>query len=64
MRGDQRSAPPASLVSVYDGRQCIGHLVGRGPLGVEAYDQHDRSIGLFETAPLAASALVGAGGER
>jgi hypothetical protein len=45
--------------SVYSGRECIGHLVGRGPLGVEAFDAHDKSLGIFKTAPLAASALVG-----
>jgi hypothetical protein len=47
--------------SVFDGRECIGHIVGRGKLGVEAFDAHDRSIGIFATVPLAANALSNGG---
>jgi hypothetical protein len=47
--------------AVYDGKECIGHIVGRGKLGVEAYDAHDRSVGIFSTVPIAASALIDGG---
>jgi hypothetical protein len=50
--------------SVYSGRECIGHLVGRGPLGVEAFDRDDNSVGVFETQQLAADALSDREGGR
>jgi hypothetical protein len=48
----------APLAYVYDGRQCLGHVLGRGPIGFEAFDRDDKSLDLFETARQAASALV------
>jgi hypothetical protein len=47
--------------SVFDGRECVGHIVSRGKLGVEAYDARDRSVGIFPTMPLAANALIDGG---
>ena len=46
------------MVSVYDGRQCLGHVLGRGPKGFEAFDRDDKSVGLFPTAKQAANALL------
>jgi len=47
-----------SLAYVYDGRQCLGHVLGRGPKGFEAFDREDKSVGLFPTAKQAANALL------
>ena len=44
-------------VSVYDGRRCIGHIIGRGKLGHEAFDAENRSLGLHATQKAAADAL-------
>jgi hypothetical protein len=51
------SAQPGFL-SVYDGQTCIGHLLPRNKLGTEAYDQTDRSIGIYPSQRLAADALT------
>jgi hypothetical protein len=48
----------APLAFVYDGRQCLGHVLSRGPKGFEAFDRDDRSRGLFETQRQAANALL------
>jgi hypothetical protein len=59
------TARPAAtpLVSVYDGRQCLGHVLARGKTGFEAFDRDDKSVGVFPTAKQAANALlVEAGG--
>ena len=53
------SGPPTTpLVSIYDGRQCLGHVLGRGPKGFEAFDREDQSLGVFETQRQAANALL------
>jgi hypothetical protein len=36
-----------SLAYVYDGQQCLGHVLARGKTGFEAFDRDDRSLGLF-----------------
>jgi hypothetical protein len=30
-----------ALLAVYDGRNCVGHLLDRGKSGVEAFDAND-----------------------
>jgi hypothetical protein len=50
--------PNAPLAYVYDGQQCLGHVLSRGPKGFEAYDRNDRSLGVFETQRQAANALL------
>jgi hypothetical protein len=47
--------------SVYDGRLCIGHLISRGKLGVEAFDVGDRSLGIFPSLKQAIAAFDGGG---
>jgi len=42
---------------VYDGSRCVGFLIQRGKLGVEAFDGDERSLGIFETAERAAAAV-------
>ena len=47
------------LAYVYDGRECLGHIVARGKTGFfEAFDRDDKSIGIFESQRQAANALV------
>ena len=33
--------------SVNDGQTCVGHLIRRGKLGIEAFDADNRSLGIF-----------------
>jgi hypothetical protein len=42
---------------VYDGRQCLGHLLLRGKLGVEAFDRNDVSLGIYPDQRSAADAV-------
>jgi hypothetical protein len=54
--------PPASrlspsLLSVYDGQVCVGHLIRRGKAGVEAFGADDVSLGIFASETLAANAI-------
>ena len=50
--------PTTPLVSIYDGRECLGHVLSRGPKGFEAFDRDDQSVGIFETQRQAANALL------
>jgi hypothetical protein len=50
-----------TLAYVYDGRECLGHILARGKAGFEAFGKDDRSLGLFKTAKAAADALQGGG---
>jgi hypothetical protein len=34
------------LVSVYDGRTCIGFVLARGARGFEAFDAAEKSLGI------------------
>jgi hypothetical protein len=49
--------PTTGLLSVYDGQQCIGHLIRRGKAGVEAFDVEDRSLGIFSSQHEAIAAM-------
>jgi len=48
------------MLYVYDGRECIGHLLNRGKCGWQAYDAVDSSLGTFTTQGEAAEALSAA----
>jgi hypothetical protein len=50
------AASPLSYV--YDGRQCLGHIIARGKLGFELFDADDKSLGLFPSQKEAAAALM------
>jgi hypothetical protein len=50
--------PAASLAYVYDGQQCLGHVLARGKTGFGAFDGDDKSLGLFPTQRQAANALL------
>jgi hypothetical protein len=49
--------PTPSLLSVYDGTSCLGHLLNRGPRGWEGFDVNDKSFGTFPTMQEARDAL-------
>jgi hypothetical protein len=53
----RKPAADRSLVTVYDGRDCVGHLIRRGAAGVEAYDINDQSLGVHENDDTAAAAV-------
>jgi hypothetical protein len=55
----QLQAERLHWASVYDGRQCIGHLISRGKLGVEAFDVENRSLGIFPSVKQALAAFDG-----
>ena len=46
-----------AFVSVYYEERYIGHVQARGREGFEAYDQHERSLGIFETEDDATTAI-------
>jgi hypothetical protein len=48
------------MVSVYDGRACLGFILARGHAGFEAFTADDQSLGLFKTQAQAANALTDA----
>ena len=48
----------APLAYVYDGQQCLGHVLNRGKAGFEVFDRDDRSVGLFPSSSAAVAALV------
>ena len=47
--------PP--MLSIYDGRICLGFVIARGKLGFEAFDRDVRSIGVYPTQGEAANAI-------
>jgi hypothetical protein len=51
---------PASMLSVYNGRDCVGFVLARGCAGFEAFDRDERGLGVFKTAPDAANAVFNA----
>jgi hypothetical protein len=52
------------MLSVYDGRTCLGHIIARGKRGFEAFDADDNSLGTFPTDQEAADAVTGAAHDR
>jgi len=63
--GGARSTPKSpTRLAVYDGRQFVGFLLTRNPLGVEAFDINEHSLGIFpdlKTAADAVSRAMGSG---
>jgi hypothetical protein len=56
------TAPPkpaatATMLTVCAGRQCIGHIIACGKTGHEAFDQRDKSIGVYPSMKAAAAAV-------
>jgi hypothetical protein len=48
----------SAMVSVYDGRQCIGFVLARGKEGFEAFDAGERGLGTYRTEREAAAAVM------
>jgi hypothetical protein len=57
-KGDRINYSAAQLISVYDGRSCIGFVVPRGKTGFEAFNANELSRGLYPTQQAAISALL------
>lgn len=53
-----RSNTRPTLTVSFQGTTVIGMLLSRGKSGVEAFDQNERSLGLFMSADDAHAALV------
>jgi chitinase len=47
-----------AILSVYDGRFCVGFILARGRDGFEAFNADETSLGLFSTQDAAASAIA------
>jgi hypothetical protein len=58
MAADAQSTTRQSFTSVYDGTHCLGHLLGRGKTGWEAFDADDKSLGIYPTQKEAAAVLM------
>jgi hypothetical protein len=59
IRARAMSGPPTTaLVSIYDGRECVGFVISRGKLGYEAIDRAERSLGVYQTQGEAAQRVM------
>jgi hypothetical protein len=52
-----RSDKAAPMVSVFDGRRCLGFVLPKGKSGFEATTADDRLLGLFPSQKEAADAI-------
>jgi hypothetical protein len=43
--------------AVIDHGRCVGFLLARGPAGIEAFDKHEQSLGLFPNEYAAVAAV-------
>jgi len=58
-RQPQRAAHAGEApIAIYDGRTCLGHVLGRGKAEFEAFDADNRSLGVFPTQREAATAIM------
>ena len=46
------------MLTVTDGKRCLGFILPRGKTGFEAFNDADRSLGLFPTSQDAADAVL------
>ena len=51
-------ATSSPMVSVCDGRDCIGWVFNRGRAGFEAFDRDQKLLGIFRTQREAATAIM------
>ena len=52
------------MLSVYDGRRCVGFVVARGRRGYEAFTAGECSLGVFETRDGAINKIQATTNER
>ena len=57
MTDEKERSAASALLSVFDGRQCIWHVLGRGRAGFEAFNNKDVSLGMFESQRAAIDAV-------
>jgi hypothetical protein len=50
--------PTTGMISVYSGRECLGHVLARGRFGFEGFVVDDRSLGMFRTRADAVTAAA------
>jgi len=55
---ESKWSPSTSMLAVYSGRQCVGHLMRRGRAGIEAYNVGGASLGMFGSMHAAVMALA------
>jgi hypothetical protein len=55
-----KAMPTTGMLSVYNGQQCVGHLMRRGKCGVEAFGANDESLGIYPTQKEAMQAVYAA----
>jgi hypothetical protein len=53
-----KAATTTSMLSVYDGRECLDHILARGRLGFEGFDVDDKSLGVFRSRADAVGAVT------
>ena len=46
------------MLSVYDGRQCVGFVLERGRRGYEAYDAGENSLDMFASRDAAVGECI------
>ena len=46
------------MISIYDGRSCVGFVLTRGRRGYEAFDAGEASLGLFKMQDAAIGKLT------
>jgi hypothetical protein len=60
--GSEATSENPALQSVYSGQTCLGFLLNRGKLGIEAFDAAEHSPGIFPTLKEAGDAVSHAAG--
>jgi hypothetical protein len=50
--------PTTGMISVYSGRECLGHVLARGRFGFEGFDVDDKSLGVFRSRADAVGAVT------
>jgi hypothetical protein len=53
-----KAMPATGMISIYSGRECLGHVIARGKSGFQAFDVDDRSLGMFRTRAEAVVAVT------
>ena len=52
------------MLSIYDGRSCVGFVLARGARGFEAFDAAEKSLGIFASKDEAINKLTSNGGAQ
>jgi hypothetical protein len=52
-----KAMPTTGMISIYSGRECLGHVLARGRFGFEGFDVNDKSVGIYRTRSEAIDAV-------